>query len=119
VYFVPPFVEDPRLDFEPVDEERGVGSIELQAPRISITGGPISVTISAAREWADAAITALRSRDAKLLSNIDSEYAPFWCIGCEKSYCKSHWQVSTKYDEGFFDCVEGVCPRGHRQVLMD
>jgi hypothetical protein len=119
VYFVPPFVEDPRVDQGSGHEDPGAGSIELRAPRISIAGGPVPVTISAAGDWADAAATALRRRDAKMLSEIDREFAPFWCIRCERSYCKNHWQTSTNYDAGFFDCVEGVCPRGHRQVLMD
>ena len=119
VYFVPPFVEDPRVDHGSGHEDPGAGSIELRAPRISFARGPVPVTISAAGDWADAAATALRRRDAKMLSEIDREFVPFWCIRCERSYCKNHWQTSTSYDAGFFDCVEGVCPRGHRQVLMD
>jgi hypothetical protein len=79
VYFVPPFVEDPRVDHGSGHEDPGAGSIELRAPRISIAGGPVPVTISAAGDWADAAATALRRRDAKMLSEIDREFAPFWC----------------------------------------
>jgi hypothetical protein len=119
VYFVPPFVEDPRVEDGSGYGDRAAGSIELQAPRISIAGGPVPVTISAGGDSAQAAIAALRANDARKLSNIDREYAPFWCFRCELSYCKNHWQTSTKYDEGFFDCVEGVCPKGHRQVLLD
>ena len=118
VYFVPPFVTDPRLEGSE-HEGRTAGSIDLHAPRISIAGGPVPVTISTQEDSAAAAITALRANDAEKLSNIDREYAPFWCFRCERSYCKNHWRTSTKYDEGFFDCVEGVCPKGHRHVLLD
>lgn len=27
--------------------------------------------------------------------------------------------AGTRFDEGFFDCIEGTCPKGHRQTLMD
>jgi hypothetical protein len=119
VYFVPPFAKDPRLDPGPPDEPWGDGAIAQEAPRISIAGGPVPVTISMAGDWAAEAIAALQEHDVKKLMAIDSEFAPFWCFACEKAYCKNHWRIDTRCDEGFFDCIEGTCPKGHHQTLMD
>jgi hypothetical protein len=70
VYFVPAFVKDPRLEDGSEHEGRDAGSIDLHAPRISIAGGPVPVTISTQGDSAAAAITALRANDAEKLSNI-------------------------------------------------
>jgi hypothetical protein len=119
VYFLPPFAKDPRLVPEPADVPRGAAAIGHESSRISIADGPAPVTITLARDWAAEAIAALQEHDVKKLRRIDSEFAPFWCFRCEKSYCRTHWRTATRYDEGFFDCIEGTCPKGHRQTLMD
>jgi hypothetical protein len=119
VYFLAPLARDPRLDPEPLGVPRGAGAIGQESSRISIAGGPVPVTISIAQNWAAEAIAALERHDVKRLRAIDAEFAPFWCSRCEKSYCRSHWRTAIKYDEGFFDCIEGTCPKGHRLTLMD
>lgn len=119
MYFLPPFAKDPRFDPEPGGVPAGIGAIGQEAARISIEGGPVPVTISIAGDWTNAAIAALRSHDAGALSKIDSEFTPFWCFRCENSYCKEHWRTGTRFEEGFFDCIQGICPQGHRQTLMD
>lgn len=119
VYYLPPGADDPRFDPEPAGVPPGVGTIGQPSGRISIEGGPVSVTISVAGDSAEAAIPALRSRDPEKLWIVDREFTPFWCFRCGKSYCDAHWRSGARYDDGFFDCIEGTCPKEHRQTLMD
>lgn len=119
VYYLPPGARDPRHSPEGSEVPAGVERIGEERPRISIVGGPVQVTISIGGDWSDRAIEALSARDVKALRRVDREFAPFWCYRCDKAYCDKHWRTGTRYDEGFFDCIEGFCPRGHRQTLMD
>ena len=77
------------------------------------------MTTSIVGNWAAEAVAALRQHDVKALRAVDSDFAPFWCFKCEKSYCGALWRTTTRYDADFFDCIEGTCPKGHRQTLMD
>ena len=119
VYFVPPMEMDPRFVDAGPDLPPGVGTIGQENPRVSIDGGPVSVTISVAKERVPAVAAALASKDITGLRAVDSEFAPFWCFRCEKSYCRKHWKKRTVFDEGFFDYIEGLCPMNHRQILAD
>ena len=47
------------------------------------------------------------------------KYAPCFCLQCEKAYCAEHWKTTPVFDDGFYDCIYGVCPEGHRQMLDD
>jgi hypothetical protein len=62
---------------------------------------------------------ALDTGDGAVLFAIDQEYAPFWCPRCAAAYCREHYRSFTVYDEGFFDCIRGVCPKGHERTLVD
>ena len=86
--------------------------------RLSIVGGPASYTIGAGMDVA-AVERALARSDARLLYELDLEFAPFWCPSCDASYCGEHYQHWTVYDEGFFDCIRGRCPVGHERMLVD
>lgn len=119
VHYLPPFAKDPRFDPEPEGVPPGVGTIGQHLPRTSIAGGPNPVTISVAADQVEAAVAALRAQDAWQVWAIDREFAPFWCFRCKKSYCEDHWRTRTRFDDGFFDCIESFCPAGHRQTLMD
>ena len=88
-------------------------------PGISIDGGPVPIVMYVIGDWPAAAIAALRNQDARALCAVNSEFAPFWCRTCEKSYCADHWLKQDIFDEGFYDYTAGVCPEGHRQMLMD
>lgn len=57
--------------------------------------------------------------DPAALHAIDWELAPFWCRGCQQCYCRDHWEPFVLMDEGFYDCTDGICPAGHRQILDD
>jgi len=43
-----------------------------------------------------------------------------YCPMCNAVYCKDHWRTRTVIDsDGFFDYVEGICPKGHEVTLID
>ena len=47
-----------------------------------------------------------------------SEYAPFWCRTCRRSYCRDHWTLHAEFDPpGQFDYYIGSCPAGHRTMI--
>jgi hypothetical protein len=87
--------------------------------RITIKGGPVSVTIGLESNQIASVASALEQHDVAALFAIDREFAPFWCPDCEAAYCAIHYRHWDVYDDGFFDCVRGVCPRGHERMLMD
>ena len=68
--------------------------------------------------YADAA-AALDARDARALWKGSLEWAPFYCPECDACYCGGHWRQWMEFDEGFYDCTRGVCPRGHERMLYD
>ena len=68
--------------------------------------------------YADAA-DALRRGDPRALWELNPEWAPFYCPECGTCYCRDHWRQWMEFDEGFFDCSYGTCPRGHTRMLED
>ena len=40
-----------------------------------------------------------------------------YCPACGRVYCRSHYQLVTEYDDGFYDCTRGTCPEGHRRMV--
>jgi hypothetical protein len=42
-----------------------------------------------------------------------------YCPTCGKIYCARHYQTREEYDEGFYDCTRGTCPRGHKRIIDD
>jgi hypothetical protein len=42
-----------------------------------------------------------------------------YCPKCDKIYCYNHYNVSEKWDEGFYDCHYGTCPLGHKRIIND
>ena len=61
----------------------------------------------------------LERGDAAKLYELENLWAPFWCPTCAAVYCIAHWTVVPKYDEGFFDCSHGFCPKGHKRLIED
>ncbi len=118
VAVVPPYAPDPRFAPEDLGPD-GVGTIGEKNARISIEGGPVTVTISLGKELQGEVRNALEAKDALALYEVDFEFAPFVCPKCSAVYCEEHWIVEDVYDEGFYDCAYGTCPRGHRRVLAD
>ena len=57
--------------------------------------------------------------DPAALRQIDWELAPFYCPDCAQNYCRADWHTHVQFDEGFYDCTMGRCPRGHQHVIDD
>lgn len=117
VTLVPPGQPDPRLTPEPPGVPPGISTVFTRWSQLSIDGGPVSVTIGPV-PMEDVAI-ALGAANAAALFAIDPELAPFWCPECGASYCREHYRSFEVYDDGFFDRVRGVCPKGHERTLED
>ena len=121
VTLVAPGQPDPRLTPEPPGAPPGrstlLGTVFPRSGRLSIDGGPVSITVAPVPMEEVAA--ALDTGDAAALYELDSEYAPFYCPRCALSYCGDHYRTVELYDDGFFDCIRGVCPQGHERTLAD
>ena len=46
-----------------------------------------------------------------------SDVTPFYCPECELNYCGADWDMSVDFNVGFYDCILGVCPNGHRHIV--
>jgi hypothetical protein len=42
-----------------------------------------------------------------------------YCPKCGKIYCAQHYQAREEYDEGYYDCTYGTCPKGHKRIIHD
>ena len=62
---------------------------------------------------------ALMQTDAAALYAVERLFAPFYCPECACVYCRKHWTVVPEYDENFFDCSYGWCPKGHKRMVED
>jgi hypothetical protein len=62
---------------------------------------------------------AMAARDAAAVHDVWWEYAPCFCRGCATSYCAKCWRGVPVFDDGFYDCTRGTCPRGHDQTIDD
>jgi hypothetical protein len=82
--------------------------------------------LGTASRFADAAtldtvqeIVSSSAPDPEALRRIDQELAPFYCPDCGLNYCHADWETFPVFDEGFYDCTIGICPRGHRHTVDD
>jgi hypothetical protein len=119
VTLVPPGQPDPRLSPETPDMPKGISMILSEYPILSISGGPVGVSMPVAENLIERIKDALLTHNAARLYDIDNEYAPFWCPMCSCCYCGTHYVTETVYDDGFFDCIRGICPKGHKRTLAD
>ena len=115
VQLIPPGLPDPRFSPEPPGVPPGIASIFIEHYRVSIDGGPVTVTHVASQ----AAQSAVHAADPEALYSLDREFAPFWCPKCRDCYCETHWSLEEIYDEAGWDYTLGTCPRGHRRKLID
>jgi len=42
-----------------------------------------------------------------------------YCPNCNKIYCWEHYNAEEVFDDGFYDCTYGTCPKGHRRMIDD
>lgn len=121
VTLVAPGQPDPRSI--PTESSRAEGAAQRVGPvsgvggRLAVDGGPVSLTHGLVP--LDRVAVALGTGDAAELFALNREYAPFWCPTCRASYCSSHYRSWPVFDDGFFDCMRGVCPKGHERRLAD
>ena len=110
---------DPRLTPETSDMPEGVSKLMIGVHKLSIDGGPATYTVGVTDEDFKRVKDALLSQNAAQLYAIDGEYAPFWCPKCECCYCGKHYTSETVFEDVFFDCIYGTCPKGHKRILTD
>lgn len=122
---VPPFAADPQAPLPGTPGSiPGEGTMMADHVRLSIDG-PVKLTHTLfpdAGTDVGAVDAALRAGDANRLYSINSEYAPFICRQCAKSYCKSCWEVWVTHADdypGWYEDTRGRCPSGHVRVMDD
>jgi hypothetical protein len=54
----------------------------------------------------------------------EHDSASFYCPTCDATYCQTHWQIETVFEDdpdmpGWYDCTYGTCPQGHRRMIDD
>lgn len=64
-------------------------------------------------------LDAIRTADAKRLHAVKADYAPFYCPKCEKCFVASLWSSMPIFDDGFYDYTEAICPKGHKNRVLD
>ena len=42
-----------------------------------------------------------------------------YCPKCDKIYCWDHYNPVQEFDDGFYDCTYGTCPKGHTRMIDD
>ena len=42
---------------------------------------------------------------------------PFYCPECRLNYCSGDWDTCADFNIGFWDCIIGICPNGHRHLV--
>jgi hypothetical protein len=55
----------------------------------------------------------------KYSRNYDVMGIDAYCPECRTTYCRVHYNAQETFDEGFYDCTYGVCPKGHKRLLND
>jgi len=45
------------------------------------------------------------------------DITPFHCPECGLNYCSRDWDTYVDFNIGFYDCIMGTCPNGHRHIL--
>ena len=42
-----------------------------------------------------------------------------YCPECNTIYCRKHYVLRETWDEGFYDCTYGTCPKNHTRIVHD
>ena len=54
-----------------------------------------------------------------MLAHHSLEGLDAYCPECDKIYCWDHYNAREEFDDGFYDCTCGECPKGHRRMIDD
>ena len=66
----------------------------------------------------------LQKKDLVSAHNFMKKYHSYegmdaYCPECDKIYCWEHYNAREEYDDGFYDCTYGECPKGHKRMIDD
>jgi hypothetical protein len=66
----------------------------------------------------------LQEKDLILIHNFMKKHHSFegldaYCPECDRIYCWEHYDATEEYDDGFYDCTYGICPKGHKRMIDD
>jgi hypothetical protein len=62
----------------------------------------------------------IRAGDFAAARGADADFVAFHCRKCKCCYCERCWRIGPpQFDEGFYDCTSGTCPKGHEQIVDD
>jgi hypothetical protein len=93
-------------------------TMQFEGATVRTSGFMYVITVVVGAESAERLWQVL-SQDAPPTADVkdpDWELVPFFCKGCQRTYCRRHWDLSfntiTEY-------THGTCPRGHRQLVDD
>ena len=75
-------------------------------------------------ELANVSFKILQNEDLLSIHNFMKRYHSFegmdaYCPECDKIYCWEHYNAWEEYDDGFYDCTYGECPKGHKRMIDD
>ncbi|MHA1986355.1 MAG: hypothetical protein ACW98D_06945 [Promethearchaeota archaeon] len=75
-------------------------------------------------ELAELLFKILQNDDLLNIHNFMKKYHSFegmdaYCPECDKIYCWEHYNAWEEYDDGFYDCTYGECPKGHKRMIDD
>ena len=66
----------------------------------------------------------LENKDLLEIHNFMKKYHAYegldaYCPECNKIYCWEHYNAKEEYDDSFYDCTMGICPKGHSRMIDD
>ncbi|GAB4315166.1 MAG: hypothetical protein Kow0069_16880 [Promethearchaeota archaeon] len=72
----------------------------------------------------EAAFAALERGDLEALHelvtrDVVAEGLDCYCPDCGAAYCREHYDLLERWDDGFYDCTWGRCPNGHERIVDD
>ncbi|MFW9828923.1 MAG: hypothetical protein ACFFEY_15140 [Candidatus Thorarchaeota archaeon] len=75
-------------------------------------------------ELAETLFNILQKKNLSLIHQFMKKYHSFegldaYCPECDRIYCWEHYDAREEYDDGFYDCTYGICPRGHKRMIDD
>lgn len=84
----------------------------------------ITHEVAISLKYAETIFESLEKDDiAKVHSIVDQhpscEGIDAYCPECDKIYCWDHYNPIQEFDDGFYDCTYGTCPKGHSRMIDD
>jgi hypothetical protein len=98
-------------------EGTGIGTRDARLERTGWFGTCLRpMPLAQAEAW----IVRIGSEPLAALADEEQDLFGFVCGECGVAYCGRCWDIGPPlFDEGFYDCTRGTCPKGHEQTLDD